>query len=138
MGVWSVLEVGVGIIVACCPALRVLLRKAGDRMEMSRSQRGAQVSERSAQSRGPLASRSSRGLLGNQGLREWGEVDQEQDDHGIQMDSRATPDEKEVYRLREMERERAVAHLCERTNGDISLESVAFRHCENRPRLGWD
>lgn len=28
--VWSVLETGIGIIVACCPALRVLLRNAGD------------------------------------------------------------------------------------------------------------
>lgn len=28
--VWSILEGGVGIIVACCPALRVLLRKAGE------------------------------------------------------------------------------------------------------------
>src|SRR5579859_4405057 len=78
VGVWSVLEVGVGIIVACCPALRVLLRKAGDNGQFSSRQRGAQVSaERSLQSRG-VASRSSRGLAG---LRELGhELHDDHDD----------------------------------------------------------
>ena len=125
VGVWSVLEVGVGIIVACCPALRVLLRKAGDNGQLSSRQRGAQVSaERSLQSRG-LA-----------GLRELGHDLHDDDDHvGVDMSHRVTPDEKEVYRLRELERERRV-EMGEGTNasGDSSLETLAFRHCENRPQ----
>ena len=41
--VWSVLETGVGIIVACCPALRVLLRKAGDSLSTQRSRSGHEL-----------------------------------------------------------------------------------------------
>jgi hypothetical protein len=56
VGVWSVLEVGVGIIVACCPALRVLLRQAGDTVvPVSPRGRGAYVSHRT-DSRAPIIS----------------------------------------------------------------------------------
>jgi hypothetical protein len=54
IGVWSVLEVGVGIIVACCPALRVLLRQAGDGVPGSATRgRSAYVSDRT-DSRAPI------------------------------------------------------------------------------------
>jgi hypothetical protein len=54
IGIWSVLEVGVGIIVACCPALRVLLRQAGDGMPGSATRgRNTYVSDRT-DSRAPI------------------------------------------------------------------------------------
>jgi hypothetical protein len=59
VGVWSVLEVGVGIIVACCPALRVLLRQAGDSaVPVSQPGRGTYVSHRT-DSRAPMISSHS-------------------------------------------------------------------------------
>jgi hypothetical protein len=59
VGVWSVLEVGVGIIVACCPALRVLLRQAGDSaVPVSQPGRGTYVSHRT-DSRAPIISSHS-------------------------------------------------------------------------------
>ena len=60
MGVWSVLEVGVGIIVACCPALRVLLRQAGDAVvPVSQPGRGTYISHRT-DSRAPIISSEGR------------------------------------------------------------------------------
>jgi hypothetical protein len=131
VGVWSVLEVGVGIIVACCPALRVLLRSAQGEGSLTgpRTPRGGggQVSERSAASRG-LASRSSRGILG---LRELAEAEDEDDPDGLHVNSsRVTPDEKLAVG------ERRGTPSVEDVRGDISLETIAFRHCENRPRWG--
>lgn len=41
--VWSVLETGVGIIVACCPALRVLFGQAGDSFSSQRSRSGHEL-----------------------------------------------------------------------------------------------
>jgi hypothetical protein len=58
VGVWSVLEVGVGIVVACCPALRVLLRQAGDTVvPVSPRGRGTYVSHRT-DSHAPIISGS--------------------------------------------------------------------------------
>jgi hypothetical protein len=60
VGVWSVLEVGVGIIVACCPALRVLLRQAGDSVvPVNQPGRGTYVSHRT-DSRAPIISSEGR------------------------------------------------------------------------------
>jgi len=131
VAVWSVLEVGVGIVVACCPALRVLLRTAtaagteGARSLRARGGRGVDVSD--SRSGGSRARSTVRMLGGSPGLREGDEM--EEDERGVNTagtrpsggSSRMSAEEKgnDAGEGTEMS-------SVEGLQGDISLETIAF------------